>query len=132
MAATRAILGRLADGDMFPGPTELAGRDPDALPMPGARARALVGAMAALAEDPGLLQDRERLLSLPGIGPWTADYIALRSGDRDAWLPGDLVVRRELERRGITDTDAWRPYRAYAVHHLWAAHRAVRVDSRVL
>ena len=67
--------------------------DPATLPMPRARARAFVGLAAALAD--GLdLADREALLALPGIGPWTADYVALRVlGDRDAW-PADRPRRQ--------------------------------------
>jgi AraC family transcriptional regulator, regulatory protein of adaptative response / DNA-3-methyladenine glycosylase II len=70
------------------------------------------------------------LLALPGIGPWTADYIAMRAlRDPDAFLPSDLGVRHALERLGhrgqVADAKAlgerWRPYRAYAVQHLWAS-----------
>ena len=125
VAAARTVLGRLAaaygrDG-CFPSPAELAAADPSSLPMPRARGRALVGAMTALADDPSLVHDRERLLALPGVGPWTADYVALRLGDPDAFLPGDLVARRALAARGLTPADAerWRPYRAYALHRLW-------------
>jgi AraC family transcriptional regulator of adaptative response / DNA-3-methyladenine glycosylase II len=65
---------------------------------------------------------RQRLLALPGIGPWTADYVALRAlHDPDAFLPGDLGVRRGLERLGGPDPERWRPYRAYAVMRLWQA-----------
>ena len=61
------------------------------------------------------------LISLPGIGPWTQAYVSMRAlRDRDAWLPTDLGVRHALERLGHDgDADAWRPYRAYAVIHLW-------------
>jgi AraC family transcriptional regulator of adaptative response / DNA-3-methyladenine glycosylase II len=125
LAAARTVLGRLARahgaGGCFPAPAELAAADPSTLPMPRARGRALTVAMAALAGDPLLLRDRERLLSLPGIGPWTADYIALRLGDPDAFLPGDLVARRALAALGAEPDrpERWRPYRAYALHRLW-------------
>jgi AraC family transcriptional regulator of adaptative response / DNA-3-methyladenine glycosylase II len=61
------------------------------------------------------------LISLPGIGPWTQAYVAMRAlRDRDAWLPTDLGVRHALTALGHDgDADAWRPYRAYAVVHLW-------------
>src|SRR3954470_898069 len=85
----------------FPSPAALAAADPAALPMPTARGRALVGLARALAAgelvlDPGA--DREAatraLLDLPGIGPWTAGYTAMRVlGDPDAYLPSDLGVR---------------------------------------
>jgi AraC family transcriptional regulator of adaptative response / DNA-3-methyladenine glycosylase II len=64
------------------------------------------------------------LCALPGIGPWTASYIAMRAlAWPDAFLGGDLIVRRAL---GVTTARAaearaerWRPWRAYAVLHLW-------------
>ena len=59
----------------------------------------------------------EELISVPGIGPWTQAYVNMRAlRDRDAWLGTDLVVRKAL---GDLDPEAWRPYRAYAVVHLW-------------
>jgi AraC family transcriptional regulator of adaptative response / DNA-3-methyladenine glycosylase II len=67
---------------------------------------------------------------VPGIGPWTADYVALRVfGDPDAFPAGDLIVRRQAERLGLPGTEkallahaeAWRPWRAYAALHLWAS-----------
>jgi AraC family transcriptional regulator of adaptative response / DNA-3-methyladenine glycosylase II len=63
----------------------------------------------------------DQLISLPGIGPWTQAYVAMRAlRDRDAWLPTDLGVRHALTALGHDgNTDAWRPYRAYAVIHLW-------------
>jgi AraC family transcriptional regulator, regulatory protein of adaptative response / DNA-3-methyladenine glycosylase II len=65
---------------------------------------------------------RAALLELPGIGPWTADYVAMRAlGDPDAWLPTDLGVRAGLARLGAPPAaaDAWRPHRTHAVRHLW-------------
>jgi AraC family transcriptional regulator of adaptative response / DNA-3-methyladenine glycosylase II len=139
VAAARTAAGRLAqqygarvangplDGGAtsisraFPTPAALAAIDPGTLPMPRARGRAFVGLAAALAD--GLdLADREALLALPGIGPWTADYVALRtSADRDVFLPTDLGVRHALKRLGLTAADAqrWRPFRSYAVIALW-------------
>jgi AraC family transcriptional regulator of adaptative response / DNA-3-methyladenine glycosylase II len=99
------------------------------MPMPRARQRtlaALAGALAdGLALEPGadVAAAREALRALPGIGPWTADYVAMRAlGDPDAWLPTDLGVRRGLERLGAPPeaAGAWRPHRAHAVRHLWA------------
>jgi AraC family transcriptional regulator, regulatory protein of adaptative response / DNA-3-methyladenine glycosylase II len=110
----------------FPTADTLACADPAALPMPRARAAALTGLASALASgelslDPGA--DRERaqaqLLALPGIGPWTAGYIRMRAlSDPDAFLPGDVdpVTPREAEKLA----EGWRPWRSYAVHHLWA------------
>ena len=64
------------------------------------------------------------LLAVPGIGPWTAALVGLRGlADPDVWLPGDLALRRSLVALGSSDVDAatrWRPWRSYAVLHLWA------------
>jgi AraC family transcriptional regulator of adaptative response / DNA-3-methyladenine glycosylase II len=121
---------------LFPSAQALAEADPERLAMPGARRRALLGLAAALAAGEPSLDagaDRERargrLLALPGIGPWTADYIAMRAlRDPDAFLPSDLGVRHALEQLGQDGrptaaerlAERWRPYRAYAVQHLWA------------
>ena len=122
---------------LFPSALRLASADPQQLPMPRSRARALVALAAALAGgqvslngDMSPSEVRARLLALPGIGPWTAGYIAMRVlGDRDTFLPTDLGVRRALRALGCDERPAgaetlaerWRPYRAYAMLHLWAA-----------
>jgi len=65
------------------------------------------------------------LLGLRGIGPWTAGYVRMRGlGDPDMFLPTDLGVRQALARLGGPDTAGvdpgrWRPWRSYALHHLW-------------
>jgi AraC family transcriptional regulator, regulatory protein of adaptative response / DNA-3-methyladenine glycosylase II len=106
---------------LFPAPAALAALDPEELPMPRARGRSLIGLARALAQglDP---RDRDELLALPGIGPWTADYVAMRCGDHDVLLETDLGVRKGLQRLGAHDhdTDRWRPWRSYAVQHLWS------------
>ena len=117
----------------FPTAETLADADPATLAMPRARALALTGLAAALASgelslDPGA--DRERaqaqLLGRRGIGPWTAGYIRMRAlSDPDAFLPGDAGVRGALDGLGAVSDEAalaegWRPWRSYAVHHLWA------------
>ena len=70
------------------------------------------------------------LVTLPGIGPWTASYIALRAlGDPDVFLPSDLGVRRALERldqpadpaSAARLAERWRPWRSYALMHIWAS-----------
>ena len=84
---------------LFPDAATLALVDPETLPMPRARGRALVGLAAALstgavALDRGPDRDdvRRALLELPGIGPWTADYVAMRAlGHPDVFLPTDLA-----------------------------------------
>lgn len=114
---------------LFPTATELAEADPETLPMPRARGRSLVGLAAALADgrvdlSPGAdrAEARAKLLELPGIGPWTAGYIAMRGlGDPDVLLAEDLVIRRELQRRGLgpTGRPGWAPWRSYATMRLW-------------
>ncbi|MGL3806482.1 DNA-3-methyladenine glycosylase family protein [Paeniglutamicibacter sp. R2-26] len=73
--------------------------------------------------------DRGELLALRGVGPWTADYLQMRGrSDPDAFVPGDLVVRRALnrvtEREAARLSAAWAPYRSYAMVHLWASDAA--------
>jgi AraC family transcriptional regulator of adaptative response / DNA-3-methyladenine glycosylase II len=135
----------------FPSAEALAAADPGKLPMPRARARALHTLAVALAGDQLVLDagaDRERarrqLAALPGIGPWTAEYVAMRAlRDPDAFPASDLGVRRALEqlredgRPGPAErlSARWRPYRAYAVQHLWAslaepAHRPSATAAR--
>ncbi len=66
------------------------------------------------------------LLELPGIGDWTAQYVAMRAlGAPDAFPAGDLGLRKALgglaPRAAIARAEAWRPWRSYAVMHLWAS-----------
>jgi AraC family transcriptional regulator, regulatory protein of adaptative response / DNA-3-methyladenine glycosylase II len=121
---------------LFPTATALAQADPQELAMPGSRRRALIGLAGALAGGDVVLEHgvsgeeiERRLLALPGIGPWTVAYIAMRAlGDPDAFMPTDLGVRHALERLGCDGrppgasrlAEHWRPYRAYATQHLWA------------
>lgn len=71
---------------------------------------------------------KKRLLAIKGVGPWTADYLAMRAlRDTDIWLPGDLVARRSAEHHGVTDAqlEATRPWRSYSTHYLWVAASAI-------
>jgi AraC family transcriptional regulator, regulatory protein of adaptative response / DNA-3-methyladenine glycosylase II len=119
---------------LFPPPERLAALDPVALAALGivrSRAAALVAlarAVATGALDLGPCTDVDatlaRLQALPGIGPWTAQYIALRAlGWPDAWPSGDVVLCKALG--GVTRAEAdalaqaWRPWRSYATLHLW-------------
>jgi len=109
---------------LFPTPAALAALDPEELPMPRSRGRALVAMAAALAHglDP---RDRDAFLALRGVGPWTADYVAMRCGEPDVLLETDLGVRRGFARLAdpaalVTRAEAWRPWRSYAVQHLWS------------
>lgn len=119
-------------GYLFPTAEALAEADPETLPMPRSRGRALVGMATALASGAIDLSSgadraeaRSRLLGLPGIGPWTAGYIAMRGlGDPDVLLAEDLIIRRELQRRGLGgDGGHWAPWRSYATMRLWQASR---------
>jgi AraC family transcriptional regulator of adaptative response / DNA-3-methyladenine glycosylase II len=93
---------------LFPTPEAIADAPDSAFAMP-ARRRQTLRSLAGVPLD--------ELTSVPGIGPWTQAYVNLRAlRDRDAWLGTDLVVRKAL---GELDPEAWRPYRAYAVVHLW-------------
>ncbi|WP_166982191.1 DNA-3-methyladenine glycosylase family protein [Paramicrobacterium fandaimingii] len=116
----------------FPDAAELAALETaeirDAVGLTRARAATLHAVIAELASGLTLTGDtaeiRERLLRLRGIGPWTADYLAVRAvGDRDAFPSGDLVLRRAMgaadARAAIARGEAWRPLRAYATFHLW-------------
>ncbi|MFF5427623.1 MULTISPECIES: AlkA N-terminal domain-containing protein [unclassified Streptomyces] len=121
---------------LFPDPEALAALDPDALALPRSRRTTLLTLVRALADGSlplGPAHDREearaRLLALPGFGPWTTEIIAMRAlGDPDAFLAGDLGVRRAAAGLGLPATPAaltarathWRPWRAYAVQYLWA------------
>ena len=113
------------------------------LGVPAARAATLVGLAQAICEGrldlaPGVDRDAARasLLAIRGVGPWTADYVAMRGlGDPDAFLPSDLVVRQVLGdadgpvsvRDAVERSQRWRPWRAYAVAHLWTSAPAVRL-----
>jgi AraC family transcriptional regulator of adaptative response / DNA-3-methyladenine glycosylase II len=122
---------------LFPSPDVLAAVDPATLAMPRSRARALLAVTTALADgsvvlDPGVDRDAAAaaLGALPGIGPWTVDYVRLRAlGDPDVFLPTDLGVRHALAAAGVDPAPRaaaalaarWRPWRSYALLHLWEA-----------
>jgi AraC family transcriptional regulator of adaptative response / DNA-3-methyladenine glycosylase II len=129
---------------LFPGPAVLAGADLDGLGITGTRVAALHALATAVAErriDFGAPSGAvvAALAQLPGVGPWTAQYVAMRAlGERDALPDGDLVLRRmaapagtllsarELEARAR----AWQPWRGYAVIHLWRAAAAQHARRR--
>jgi AraC family transcriptional regulator of adaptative response / DNA-3-methyladenine glycosylase II len=150
VAAARTAAGRLTDAygervaqpqgavvALFPSAATLAALAPASLPMPSSRATALVGLCGALASgelrlDPTADRDEAlaALLALPGIGPWTAGYVAMRAlGDPDLFLVEDLGVRHGLGRIGGPTgrrearelAAAWAPWRSYASQYLWQA-----------
>ena len=130
VASARSTLGRLVcepgDGS-FPTVEVLAGCDPSDLPLPRARASALISlARSDVRLDAGAdrAETVQSLLAVPGIGPWTAGYVAMRAvGDPDVFLAGDVAVGRGLRHLGLGADDAarWAPWRSYAVVRLWAA-----------
>lgn len=131
----------------FPTPEVLAALDPAdlqrAVGITGARARTVIAIARALTDGslplrpdptPDFAKIRAAMLSLPGVGPWTADLVALRAlRDPDAFLPGDLVLRQALggvtAREAAAASDVWRPHRSLAVLHLWT-HHAIDPASR--
>lgn len=123
---------------LFPDAAIVGRLDPTYFRMPRARGRALTGLTTALATgeialDRGPDRDRVRaqLLALPGIGPWTADYIALRAlGHPDVWLPTDVGVRHALAANGPVEPARWAPWRSYALLHLWTSLGDAEAERR--
>ncbi|WP_419760590.1 AlkA N-terminal domain-containing protein [Acidisoma sp.] len=134
---------------LFPSPARLVAEADELslhLNMPRARAAAIVNLARAVADAPDLLERGEgleasvrRLCAVPGIGPWTAQCIALFAlREPDAFPPRDVGLQRAL---GLTDrqlmarAEHWRPWRAYAVMHLWmvalglAGNSAQKIES---
>ncbi|MFD8283844.1 AlkA N-terminal domain-containing protein [Streptomyces solisilvae] len=118
---------------LFPGAEDLAGAPFEELRMPESRRGTLRALAAALAHgtvrlDAGADRDRaeKELLGLRGIGPWTAGYIRMRAlSDPDVLLESDVAVRAGARGAGayLEDSEGWRPWRSYAMHHLWNAPR---------
>lgn len=118
---------------LFPTAEQVARLPEETFAMPRARARALTGLSAAVAAGGVDLERgtdrrlvREQMLALPGIGPWTADYVAMRAlGDPDCFLPTDTGTRDALCGLGADPARAdelarrWAPWRTYAQVHLW-------------
>jgi AraC family transcriptional regulator of adaptative response / DNA-3-methyladenine glycosylase II len=126
---------------VFPRPEILARADLTTLGMPRSRAATLSAVAAAVVADPGFLDASRgldeavgRLRSIPGVGEWTAHYIALRQlREPDAFPAADVGLvralahlegRRRSSRELVARADRWRPWRAYAAQHLWASLRA--------
>ena len=131
---------------VFPTPERLAAADLAVLGMPRARATAISQMAAVAATDPdlfrrdGTLDDAiARLTALPGVGDWTAQYIAMRAlREPDAFPAADVGLLRAMTGAdGLRPTpaallaraEAWRPWRAYAAQHLWTELAAGSASS---
>jgi AraC family transcriptional regulator of adaptative response / DNA-3-methyladenine glycosylase II len=148
IAGARQLLGKLVatygerigsdDGGLthiFPTPERLTGQEIASLGMPGARGRAIAKLAQAVLADPSLFERAaslddaiEKLCAVPGIGDWTAHYIAIRAlREPDAFPASDIGLIRALAENGVRPSakqvlaraEAWRPWRAYAAQHLW-------------
>ncbi|TML30861.1 MAG: DNA-3-methyladenine glycosylase 2 family protein [Actinobacteria bacterium] len=136
VAGARKVLRRLVpDGGPFPDAATVAELPDGSFAMPAARrdtirhlATAVASGDLVLDEGADRAATESALLSIPGVGAWTAGYVALRAlGDPDVFLPTDLAVRRAAGRLGLpTDPTAlndharrWRPWRSYALLRLW-------------
>jgi AraC family transcriptional regulator of adaptative response / DNA-3-methyladenine glycosylase II len=119
---------------------ELGSCSPEIFSMPAGRRRALLAVAESVADgklqiDPGTDPDEldAQLVAIPGIGPWTSSYIRMRAlGDPDAFMPTDLGIKRSVAALGEPDdavslttrAERWRPWRAYALCHLWSSENA--------
>jgi AraC family transcriptional regulator of adaptative response / DNA-3-methyladenine glycosylase II len=131
---------------LFPAPAAVAGADLSRVGLTRARTAALRTFATAVASGEldltvaaSLDQQVARLTALPGIGEWTAHYLAMRAlGDPDAFPAGDLGLRRALGRRGrlatpgevVERAERWRPWRSYAVIALWMKDAAEPIPRR--
>lgn len=117
---------------LFPKPEDLANANLNGMGLTTRRAGTVTTFARAVADDPALLASDqtldtfvERIVDLPGFGPWTAHYMAMRLGHADAFPASDLGVRKALnttsDKEVLRRAEAWRPYRAYATMHLWAS-----------
>ncbi|MFI6501455.1 DNA-3-methyladenine glycosylase 2 family protein [Nonomuraea typhae] len=133
VAGARTLLGRIVTrtGPLFPSAAVLAESDLTGLGLTTRRLATMRDLAFRVADGQidldGGMQPSEAvaaLLKVPGIGPWTASYIALRAlRDPDAWPTGDLVLNKRMAALGIPadHVERWRPWRAYAALHLWSS-----------
>jgi AraC family transcriptional regulator, regulatory protein of adaptative response / DNA-3-methyladenine glycosylase II len=147
------LVARGTDGltHVFPGAAAIAAADLDGIGLTGARIAALRGLARAVAEERIDLGDPAEevtaaIAALPGCGPWTAQYVALRGlGDPDAFPASDLVLRRTAGAPGpllsepalAARAQEWRPWRAYAALHVWQhaadrQHLSVRLIAHAI
>ncbi|HTO67592.1 MAG TPA: AlkA N-terminal domain-containing protein [Bradyrhizobium sp.] len=161
VAAATKLLGRLVElhgvplppslrdeglSHLFPTPSRVAKLDPATLAMPGARALAVTSLAKAVSADPWIFSPSAdlddaiaKLRALPGIGEWTAQYIAMRElREPDAFPAADIGLlramtdadgRRPSPAELLARAESWRPWRAYAALHLWAAGSQPRLAA---
>jgi len=116
---------------LFPTPAALASADLTRAGLTRSRAETIARVARAFADDPHFVDVsmdfdavRNKLVEIRGIGPWTADYVAMRAlRDPDAFLPADLGVIKAVGVKSVRQllerAEPWRPWRAYAVVYLW-------------
>jgi 3-methyladenine DNA glycosylase/8-oxoguanine DNA glycosylase len=121
---------------LFPTPDRLCVAELEHIGLPGKRADAVRSLARAVRDGVLTFESRsdldtliQELTRLPGIGPWTANYIAMRAfGEPDAFPAGDLVLRKKMtlegeqtlsEKGALEQAESWRPWRAYAAMYLW-------------
>lgn len=132
---------------VFPGPEVWAALDSNDLGLPASRATTVVAAARAVIDgivdlSPGADRElaRRQLRTIKGIGPWTAAVTSLRGlSDPDVFVPGDLALQRSAESVARTNriedsvsledrSLRWRPWRSYAMHHLWRSYQPKSAD----
>jgi AraC family transcriptional regulator of adaptative response / DNA-3-methyladenine glycosylase II len=154
VSAARTLAGRLVNRfgtqistestltHLFPSPEQLAHANISSIGLTQARgesirllARAVAAGQINFASVVNLEEFQSRLCELPGIGNWTAQYIAMRAlGDPDAFPAGDLGLLRAAsfhnERDLARRAERWRPWRAYAALYLWQANDNLEENPR--
>ena len=113
--------GKLGDAYIFPSADALAESDLASIGLTKQRAHSIRELAASTARGEvsfdaslGLETFEQEMVKLPGIGPWTAQYIGMRIGEPDAFPSGDLYLKKFVK-----ESEAWRPWRAYAAMYIW-------------
>lgn len=116
------LVAEFGGGNIFPAPGALADADLTSIGLTKQRAHSIRELASAVERGEvsfdaslGLETFEEKMTKLPGIGPWTAQYIAMRIGEPDAFPAGDLYLKSFVK-----ESEAWRPWRAYAAMYIWS------------